>query len=207
MSKGAYRKLGWGLLLTVIDIRIAQLDIIPDFVGYILIAAALRTLSTEQEAFRRASWIAIPMIFLSMPDLILPAVSAFIDIAAIPMKLHLYFQSMQALRLLMVYWIFQGMYASARELRAFKLLNSIYNRRLLYLLVNVTLMAGYPFLFNMEDSMELALIAAGVLAFILELLFIRLAFRMAKAEHQKPSGPGQTIDIRLLPHEGDTTHG
>ncbi|PYP84278.1 MAG: hypothetical protein DMF61_20505 [Blastocatellia bacterium AA13] len=62
-------KIFWGLLLVTLDIRINSLDLMPNFIGYILIAAGLTLLAPRHLWFRTARVIAIIMVFVSIPSL------------------------------------------------------------------------------------------------------------------------------------------
>jgi len=52
----------WGLLLVILDLSINHIDLLPDFVGYILVALGCSGLATESRHFGRAaalSWILV----------------------------------------------------------------------------------------------------------------------------------------------------
>lgn len=57
-----FNKIFWGLLLVILDFRIKQFDVIPDFVGYILVALGCRALATLSSHFSTAalvSWMLV----------------------------------------------------------------------------------------------------------------------------------------------------
>ncbi|HZI61313.1 MAG TPA: hypothetical protein VFD62_11395 [Pyrinomonadaceae bacterium] len=67
----------WGLLFVVLDIRISSVDLVlPDFVGYILIASGLSRLASHHQWFRTARIFAIILIFVSLTTLVEIAVDA-----------------------------------------------------------------------------------------------------------------------------------
>lgn len=176
----ALRRLGWGLLFQIIDIRIVFFDLLPDFIGYIMMASALHQLSGEHSLFKRAMWAATAMIFLSLPSVVMKFNITISDFASIPLSLHLYAQAMLALHVLLAVWIFNGLSAMAQQAGDPLLLDSIINRRNLYLVIYITQLIFYPFLLNLDDSWIMLLIVFGILAFIMELMFIRLPFRLSK---------------------------
>ncbi len=54
----------WGLLLVILDIRLNHLDLLPDFIGYILVAVGLgglTGLSDRFEAARTCAWVLVPI--------------------------------------------------------------------------------------------------------------------------------------------------
>lgn len=63
-----FNKLFWGLLF-MFDFRINRIDILPDFIGYILILSGLNILQEESEYFQSAKKYAILLIFLSLPSI------------------------------------------------------------------------------------------------------------------------------------------
>lgn len=67
----------WGLLFVVLDIRISSVDLVlPDFVGYILIASGLSRLASHHQWFRTARILAIVLVFVSLTTLVEIAVDA-----------------------------------------------------------------------------------------------------------------------------------
>jgi hypothetical protein len=63
----------WGLLLVVLHIRVGGLELLPDFVGYLLIFKGLGNLSSAHPYFRKARPFALVMIFLSIPSMFRPS--------------------------------------------------------------------------------------------------------------------------------------
>lgn len=61
----------WGLLFVALDIRFSSVDLVlPDFIGYILIASGLGLLAPHNPWFRRARVLAIVLIFVSLTTLV-----------------------------------------------------------------------------------------------------------------------------------------
>ena len=76
MSVG-FKRIFWGLLFVVFDIRISSVDLIlPDFVGYIFIVSGLSFLVPHHQWFRTARLLAIIMIFVSLATVVEVAVDA-----------------------------------------------------------------------------------------------------------------------------------
>ncbi|MBD2869254.1 hypothetical protein [Paenibacillus arenilitoris] len=181
LREQALRRLGWGLVLPMIDIHIIIVDLLPDFIGYAMIVSALHRLSSEHSAFRKAKAAAIALLLLSLPQLLLKSNIPIAEFKAVPIHMHLYGQAGLALHALMAYWLFNGLYAFARQngLGA-ETLDSVVYRRNFYLSVTVLQLAYYPFLWNSEDGMHLLLFAFAALMLVAELLLLRLPFRLAK---------------------------
>jgi hypothetical protein len=68
--KAGFNRIFWGLLFVVIDVRIDSIDVLPDFVGYILIVIGLGLLVPHHKWFRWARVIAMIMICFSLTSLV-----------------------------------------------------------------------------------------------------------------------------------------
>lgn len=180
----ALRRLGWGFVIAIVDFRIVFFDLLPDFIGYIMIASALHQMSSLQPVFNKAKWVAITMIFLSVPEMFMQSNVTLSDFSSIPLKPQLYSQALLALHALLAFWIFKGLGVMAQQAGQTVLLESVNTRRNLFLTVYVSQLVFYPFLLNVDDSWVMLLIVFGVLSFIMELLFIRLPFRFSKITSQ-----------------------
>jgi len=59
-----FTQIFWGLLLVILDIKINMLDLLPDFIGYILVAlgcAGLAKFSSKFYGARTAAWLLVPL--------------------------------------------------------------------------------------------------------------------------------------------------
>ena len=69
--KVGFNRIFWGLLFVALDLQINSIDLfLPDFVGYMLIFSGLGLLAPHDKWFRWARFLAIAMIFFSLPDLV-----------------------------------------------------------------------------------------------------------------------------------------
>ncbi len=62
-----FAQIFWGLLLTILDFKFNGLDILPDFLGYILIALGCRGLAEFSDSFLlagRLGWIMVAFPFV-----------------------------------------------------------------------------------------------------------------------------------------------
>lgn len=62
----SFKKIFWGYLFLLINLRIMGFDILPDFIGYIIILFGVRELSTQNEYFAKAVNMNYILIFLSL---------------------------------------------------------------------------------------------------------------------------------------------
>ncbi|HEX8242272.1 MAG TPA: hypothetical protein VF541_02205 [Longimicrobium sp.] len=70
MIRTAFTTIFWGLVMTVVDVRINSLDLVPDFIGYLLVFSGLRQLAPLHAGFGAARTSALAMVVLSLPNLI-----------------------------------------------------------------------------------------------------------------------------------------
>lgn len=81
-----FSRLLWGVTLTILDFRISSVDLLPDSLGYILIAlgaGALAGLSGEFGVARGLGWILVPLSVVGdvYPIFILETIRALLDSA------------------------------------------------------------------------------------------------------------------------------
>jgi len=176
----AYRRLGWGFVFDVIDFRAFYFDVLPDFVGYIMIATALSQLSSLHAIFNRAKWLAIGMIFVTFPHVLMASSVTYSDFGSLPLYLHIYSEALLACHVLIVFWICEGLESIARAERQLDLQMTVITRRNLYLVLAIAQLIFYPFLLNVEEDWINLLLIFGVLQMIMEVLFIRLPFRFSQ---------------------------
>ncbi|ASS65926.1 MULTISPECIES: hypothetical protein [unclassified Paenibacillus] len=188
------RRLGWGLALILIDIRLGTIDVLPDFIGYLMAASALGALAQSGKVFAKARAVAVGLALLSLPDLVVPS-DTLTDFAAVPLGMHLYGQGLALIHTLMAYWMIQGFLALAKDAGAFELAASISWRGKLYLTCSVLQLAAYPCLLNFNDGdWLLAFGAFIVFLLLLEFLLLRIPFRLAKLPPGDDGGKGRNID-------------
>ncbi|OIJ14728.1 hypothetical protein BKP35_05805 [Anaerobacillus arseniciselenatis] len=113
MSKG-YRLIFWGLLFILIDIRIEIFDILPDFLGYTMIASGLGYLSASETLFEKARPFAFLLVFISLPDFIGYWEFSYTDgtITVFPLVYHLV---VVILHLFLIYFVMEATYRLAKE--------------------------------------------------------------------------------------------
>jgi hypothetical protein len=62
----SFGQIFWGLLLVILDVRISRIDILPDFIGYILVAVGCAGLSGASRHFSVASVLSWVLAVLSL---------------------------------------------------------------------------------------------------------------------------------------------
>lgn len=179
------RRLGWGLVISMIDIRLGYFNLLPDIIGYLMVLSALQHLGSIHPAYKKAKYISIVLIILTIPVLFIQTNVTITEFSSIPLAVHFYSQLLFILHILMAYWIFNGLIEMLKQDGAVQLLDTAISRRNTYLVFNILNVIIYPFLLNIEDSWVMLLIASGILLFIMELLFLRLPFRISNVREKR----------------------
>ncbi|MBF7097020.1 hypothetical protein [Alkalibacter mobilis] len=66
MTREGFKKLFWGFLFILMDFRIQGIDILPDVIGYLFFAGAIKSLAQNSELFNSAVKLNTAMIFISI---------------------------------------------------------------------------------------------------------------------------------------------
>jgi len=179
MNRDAFRKLFWGFLLIMIDIRIQGVDILPDVIGYYFFYSGMMMLSGQSEHFRKGANYSIPMMVLSVLTLYERPVNSTGMLAPTfsfsPLMFVVSLASL-ALGLLTAYHLFRGIQDLAAAHRLPGIEAEAGTRWTQYLLINlaipvVMILVFVPFIFILA---VLALFIAVLIYTIKVLQFMNL---------------------------------
>lgn len=67
--QSAFTYLFWGFLFQLVNFYLQHINVLPDTVGYILIAIGANRLREDNERFHTVFWLSIPLMFLSLPNI------------------------------------------------------------------------------------------------------------------------------------------
>lgn len=176
MFRHGYHKMMWGLILILIDIRIMGLDIMPDFIGYIMIVSGLGILADQNDFYTKAKPYALILFFLSFFDLfelnrnflgdfITPTSLVFMAIGSIG----------TILKLFMYYNICQGIMELSGQQGLNQLKESTFYRWRGYFIFSLLSSILTPFTINFyQGILTSVLVFAYIALFIAELFMISL---------------------------------
>ncbi|ABR50301.1 hypothetical protein Amet_4221 [Alkaliphilus metalliredigens QYMF] len=178
MIKEYYSRLFWGLLITFFDIRFNEFNLLPDFVGYIIIFSALGGLTNYHDIFKKARPLAFVLIFLTIPDLyrgdpnLLAGAEGLLSYSMLEMGVNMI---SGIIELLLAYYIFEGTRILAVERELKELAQQCHSRWKAYLIIRFLLLLGQPFIWNVPQGIILGgWILLGIGGFIIQILFIAL---------------------------------
>ncbi|ART77076.1 hypothetical protein B4U37_13905 [Sutcliffiella horikoshii] len=158
-------KILWGLLFVLIDINIEYVDIIPDFVGYSMIAYGLMQLDFEKER----SW-AVGIAIISFPTFFIPKANA-----ADPMSYNgdyffnaLYYTGLGVLHLILMYLIISRLIKVAESKGQFEVAQQARTRLTMYVGVSIFVLVG----FMVGEVLGFLLIIALIFSIIMEIVLL-----------------------------------
>ena len=183
MFSMAYRRIFQGLLLVLLDFRIQYLDILPDFLGYILIFCALSTLAAQHSFFSKARPFALLLVFLSLGSIIETPKANLLEFSLSTQELGwlLLEQGKIIVDLFLFYWLCQGIQELAQERALAVLQEKARFRWRFYFTVTCILLVYAPFALNLEPSWNILMIPILVLLFAAMLLLLGL---VRTAQHE-----------------------
>jgi hypothetical protein len=181
--KSQMNKIFWGLVIVFIDFHIAQVDIFPDVIGYMLAASGLGKLKEWSVHFSKAHIAAVGLAVLSVPGMFL--LRPFPLNESYPGNMTLFMMIsivvMRLLHLLLMYWLVQGIIELSKGTQ---LAASAHARFTFYMAGTFLSLIALPFTFNVGYT-EGAIIVGGsaVLMMIMELVMLFLIRRFRREFH------------------------
>ncbi|MEF2247043.1 MULTISPECIES: hypothetical protein [unclassified Paenibacillus] len=187
MMPAAFKTIAFGLLLVILNFHINGIDILPDWIGYLLIIRGSYVLR-EQTGIHTFNWIKI----CSAGMLIVYLLLSFSDLPARPQIVDLSFGSIlqmlnSILSLINLYLICSAIYIYASQNQSLDIANKARQRGYAYLIVNTFTIIVTPILgmFSVADgSFALLLTAIILVNLIIVFLIVILLFQVSKLPMQ-----------------------
>lgn len=174
MMQTAFQQLIWGFLLVFLNFNIIFVDILPDFIGFMLILSSLKQLEKQSAHFGKAKPFAFVMIFYSIPTFF---GKGGIGIAnTTDFTWILYDQIAHILLLFIVYWICQGIAECADKLDLHTIEKQAKHRWNLLFIVSICYLVLEPFTLNVSILTNIMVLLL-VLFLLSIILFLALLFR------------------------------
>lgn len=176
-----YNQLFWGLFFVIFDLRIQNLDILPAFIGFIMIATALGKLSDQNVCFKNAKPFASAMVPLSFMTLFQ---ASGINISINPSSIWdwmtlLLGQLYSILELFLLGWMLRGIKEEAKLQNLPGLEQHSKSAWKFYASLSIILLMLTPFFLNVPDQW------AGGLIFLSFVKFIALISVLVLLRHMK----------------------
>lgn len=189
MYESAYNKLFWGMMFIIFNIYLGAINILPNFIGYILIISALDTLVNQHEIYRKGKIPAAILIVITLKDIVNIENANLLNGEFINPWLLAIGTVERLLNLYLMYIICKGIYLLADERFIMELKHSAKDRFKAYLLISVISLFYTPFSLNLSRDINTSMVLIAIINIIIN-LFLAGLFRKSK----ELLGGGQIIN-------------
>lgn len=170
MYSSGYVKLFLGMIFIIFDFRLGNINILPDFVGYILILLGLNNLSSQCEFYNKAK---IPAAVLMVQTLFnipydLVNVTYAEEKMGVLKILLIVFNGI--VNLCLMYNIFNGIYETSKVKNLENIMDKVPALAKFYYITAIIYLFYIPFLLNISQSGNFFMIAIIVVKSIAEIL-------------------------------------
>ncbi|KMJ59954.1 hypothetical protein AB685_03650 [Bacillus sp. LL01] len=170
-------KILMGFIIALIDINIAYVNIIPDFIGYGMVAYGLMQLDSEKEK----NWAVFLAIF-SFPEFFIPNINVM-EPLLYEGQFYLssvYHTSLGVLHLYIMYLTISMLIRMAEGKGLFHIAKSASSRLKVYVIANISIFIATPFAINWGESLVFLLFFVIIFIFILEIIMLFLIARFRR---------------------------
>lgn len=182
MYRPVYNSMFWGFIFALLDFRVSAIDIIPDFIGFIMIFSALGKLTAQHEYFGKARPFAFALILLALPDLIQLQANNLLEnpMSSQLLGFVLNGQIFMIAELFMVFWICKAIYTLAQQTGLSDLAARARSRWHFFLGITAGVIFITPFTYNLPEEWQalfIVMVISGFAANLLIMFLIRSAGR------------------------------
>jgi hypothetical protein len=183
----AFLRYSWGIFFILIDFRIGFLDVLPDFIGFILMWTAIDTLGRQRSGYMRAKPYVILLTLLSLVEIVPLLGEPGLKMGeSIPMLVYGSF--IMLLTLVMMNFFFIEISRHASDASAHYLAANANSRRSFFNLTSGALLVYMPFSINLSPITVITLTVLISLFSILSVILLGFTCRQAaKGLHLKGS--------------------
>lgn len=170
-------KIFWGLLLILIDINIIIIDILPDFIGYFIIASGLRRLQPFSSYFSKAKGFSISLAILSLATIFQGQPIPLNEFNFSNMSLLILSISTVCgiLHLFMIFFAINGLIEKIEQEGFGLFAKSAKKGIFVYVIGTVASLSAMPFFMNVDDSSGFYIIGLSAIStVILEIIILVL---------------------------------
>ena len=144
MMEKVFGKLFWGFLLIMFDFRLQGIDLLPDVIGYILMAGGLKLVLEESASFAAARKLVLPLGILSLGNLYEPPAEPGVFMNLGPFGAFGIFLGIVyiLLNIKMVFHLFQGIIEVAKKQANTDLAQEAHERWKQYLALQIAVLSA-----------------------------------------------------------------
>ncbi|WP_096200703.1 hypothetical protein [Bacillus sp. FJAT-45350] len=181
MYRKGYHRLFWGLLLVFLSFRLNGLDILPDFIGYMMVVSSLGLLVSQNEIFGKARPFAYILVFISIFSIYEAQGGAVegVTVTVASTFILVVYTIENVLKLFMVYYIIKAIYEMAKGNGLHELLTRTTFTWNIYLVVNVILLLIQPFLISVQMHLAAFLVIVMLITFFVVEIMLLVTIKRA----------------------------
>lgn len=183
MYASSYNKLFWAMLLITFDINLGPINILPNFIGYILIYSALNELQHQHKIYEKGKIPSIILTILTIKNVIHDDSNNLLSGQFTPVNYSLMALDsvVSIINIYLIYIICKGIYLLCLERELRELENSAISRWIVFLTISIAIIFYMPFSLNMTIQFKSILI---LIVFIYIIVELSIAFLFRKAAVQ-----------------------
>lgn len=181
MYSSGYIKLFWGMIFIIFDFRLGNINILPDFVGYVFILLGLSNLSLQCKFYNKAK---LPAVILMVQTLFnipydLLNVASANDKLGVFRILLMVFNGI--VNLYLMYNVFNGIYEVSNQNNLENLMDKTSALAKFYYVATLIYLFYIPFLLNVSQSENFFMIVVIIIKSIAEIL-VAVMFMKCKSQ-------------------------
>ncbi|KAJ51515.1 hypothetical protein BD780_001923 [Clostridium tetanomorphum] len=173
MYDSGYNRLFWGMIFIIFDINLENINILPNFVGYILIYSALNILISQHEIYEKGKIPSMILIILTLKDIVYTGKDSLLSeqFQSINIFGMITGSIISIINIYLIYIICKGIYYLAIDRGMEKLKNSIEIGWKSYFIIATCMMYSIPFFLNFSRKFNifvtiLAMINLGIMIYL-----------------------------------------
>lgn len=183
MYGSEYNKLFWGMMFIIFDINLGTINILPNFIGYILIYAGLNSLEKQHEFYKKGKTPAIILIILTLKDIVHNEKNNLLssEYQSANFLLMIAGTIVIIINIYLIYTICKGIYyiSIQKKLDEFK---SMAETRWKNYFISAMLMLFYiPFSLNLSFDFNIIMVVLSIIQTV-TMISIAILFRKARVE-------------------------
>lgn len=170
MYSSGYIKLFWGMIFIIFDFRLGNINILPDFVGYVFILLGLCNLSSQCEFYNKAKVPAVILMVQTLFNIPYDLVNATYADEKLGVLRILLIVFNGVVNLYLMYNIFNGIYETSKRNNLENLMDKTSALAKFYYIATLIYVFYIPFLLNISQNENFFMIVIIIIKSIAEIL-------------------------------------
>lgn len=178
-----YNKLFWGMIFIIFDINLGVINILPNFIGYILIYSGLNILEKQHEIYKKGKIPAVILTILTLKDIVHTNKNNLLsgEFQSSNIGIMLIGAVVIIINMYLIYIICKGIYyiSAYRGLDKFKSMAETKWKN--YFIATVLMIFYIPFSLNLSSDFNIIMIILSIMQLV-TMISIGMLFRRSRLE-------------------------